>query len=402
MSSFLYEHAIRCVLFPIRLSYFMSNCFLLYMHATIYDYLNIKYSFMKLKNHYYSKELFEVLGLRMRITKNNAYRTFKSIDFEKEQYILLYNHISPFDGMLIYTMLEQTVPPVVSYRMKHLFYVGWIYRKLNSVYVGRHTSGRQNITDHLNSNKSLLIAPDGCDEIENESIPAFYDGGFICKKKKYMPIVIRYVPSIVRDINITSKVSLFKCFINTIYDGHTDVFIEFLDPYEDDSQVHDCTQIKNKIRNSMIKTLDALPKQSPSRYLNVDSSMSCAYSCLCGFGLLTCMAFYYNIYIYAIQGVLLTATGYIYHTFNTRNNLLLDYNSCKICMLFTCFYIEKMHHLQITMYLIYALQTIYYHYNSKSSFYSKTNVFIENMKHILFMHVPTFILMYFCLLDKIT
>ena len=353
---------------------------------------------MKVKNNYYTTKLFEVLGLRIRVTKNIAYYRFKSLNFDKEQHILLYNHINPFDGMLIYTMLEQTVSPVVSYKMKNLFYVGWIYKKLNSVYVGRHTNGRQSIMDHLNNNKSLIIAPDGCDEIKTEPIPAFYDGGFICKQKKYIPIVIRYVPSVVRDINITSKVSVFQSFINTVYDGHTDVFIEFLDPYEDESEPHDCIHTKNAIRNKMIKKLNTLPRQSPSRYLNVHSSLTCACSCVSGFGFLTCVAFYYNIYMYAIQGVLLTVMGYNYHSFKTRNNLLLDYYTCKICMLFTTFYIKNTDHLQINKYILFSLQTIYYHYNNHITIHS--NTLNENMKHILFMHIPTFVLMYYCILDK--
>ena len=391
MSSYL-SVFIRLILLPVRVLIFFTLLFITNIHICYCDKNDIP---TVIKG--YATILLNIFGIKI-----HTYSNIYNIDsLKKDQYIVLYNHINAFDTFILYNLFESKISPVVYDSMKNWFMIKHIYKRLDSIYVGKGINGKTTIQNRLDIGDSICIAPDGCKYIkQGQYIHPFFDGAFVSKNKNYLPIVIRYVPSVFSDINSRNTTSsMIMCFIKVLIDGHVDVFVSVLDSVKDsnyyDGNIENTKQnlqnIKQDIYDKMCKDLSKLPEQYPPRYyIKKKTSILCASSCMFLFGCLGVMSSYFNILMYTKLSIIIAFSGLNYHLNKNRLNLFVDQNVVKICVLLMMFYYNN------TL-LIQSIKTsiVSYVYN----FYTKNYDNYTDIQHVFYVHIPMALCSFISLCD---
>lgn len=387
---------LRSILFPFRFGGFVLLSCIMRCHLQFCDDTNV-HSIIQ----FYAEKTMYICGVKLYVKKDEKYYKFKKINFEKYQYIVLYNHINVFDAIIIYSLFHCNISPVVQRSMKDWYIIGYVYKRLRSIYVekGGHTS-KTNIVTHLESGKSLCIAPDGCKKLSTgQLLHPFFNGAFMCKNKKYLPIIIRYVPSIVKTLNNDGTLVTFILNLcRILYDGHIDVFIQFLDIIRDDDDISSssskvCENIKLRAYNAMNEYLSKLPSQFPPRYVEpIKKSKICALSCTILFGSLGIMSYYYDVMVYVYISMFTTIAGVNYHMQKNRNNLLLDELIVRISIFLILFYIQNTFY--VTLYKFLTVYLVYQFYRNNYTTYT-------DLEHVLNIHIPISICSYLSIIDII-
>jgi 1-acyl-sn-glycerol-3-phosphate acyltransferase len=179
--------------------------------------------------------------------------------------IIIFNHINLFDGWVMFSLFNK--PPTVVARKEFTTRIWGLFTKyLNIIPVSRN--GKEGTVQKINnfidnSEENLLIAPDGCDYIQEGSLIApFKKSIFITDKRKIIPVVIRYTTSYKSTKLNWNNLSIYELFFSIMKDGNINVYIDRLDDcYKNKEETTE--NYRDRVWSLMTVKLHKLPTQYP-------------------------------------------------------------------------------------------------------------------------------------------
>jgi len=262
MANYEYHRLIGKLLFPLR--------FILLINFYLIIIISI-YTLGIFSKYYTNKFLVFMNKLCIYISGINLHIEGRE-NLSNKKKIIISNHINIFDIHLIINIFNKILPFIASNYL-YIYPLNKLFDYSDSVIINKHknTGGIDKIKKHFNNKNELVIFPDACNIIPNNlNISSFKNGAFV-HKLPIQPIIIRYVPSSNKNVNINNN-SLIINLCKFLMDGHIDVFIkilpleEYKDHYKDD--------YKNLIYKKMSDGLKLLPNQYPPGIIFIKKNYS--------------------------------------------------------------------------------------------------------------------------------
>lgn len=202
-----------------------------------------------------------IINLKINIIKDINYINLQTLNEEGKGYILVYNHIHIYDHLCTINLQNK----LMSYVMNegyNIFPLTLISKVGKFILCNQHKEkgSVKKIINHVKNNKIVSIAPDACNIIPDGKLIAPFKNGAFIPKEKIIPVVIRYVPSRINNINWDNDHNILSILVSGLIDGHICVYMKVLKEENWDENYKSHEDYRDVVYDKMVEGLKTLPE----------------------------------------------------------------------------------------------------------------------------------------------